>query len=132
MKKTVRRSVFETNSSSTHSLTMVDKSDYDAWDNGDAILYNDEIILKSSEEYKVLIEKFRLDWEKDGKKHPDCEDDEECTLEEWIEYYIGERELDFYDTCEQYFDRDDYETFEYTHTNKNGDKVVAFGYYGYN
>lgn len=35
MKRQVRRGVFETNSSSTHSLTMCMKSDYNRWNNGE-------------------------------------------------------------------------------------------------
>lgn len=130
MKRTVRRSVFETNSSSTHSLTMVDKSEYDSWEKGDAILYEDSIILKESEEYKGLMETFKKDWEEEGKKHYDCDEDEECTLEEWIEFYTGTGDLGFY-TYEQYFEMDNYETFAYSHSTKNGDKIVAFGYHGH-
>lgn len=36
--KQIRRNVFETNSSSTHSLTMCMKSDYDKWVAGDLAL----------------------------------------------------------------------------------------------
>lgn len=39
MKKQIRRGVFETNSSSTHSLTMMMKSDYDRWHNEHLYLY---------------------------------------------------------------------------------------------
>lgn len=37
--KQVRRGVFETNSSSTHSLTMMMKSDYERWQNEQLYLY---------------------------------------------------------------------------------------------
>ena len=37
--KSVRKGVFETNSSSTHSLTITAKTDYDRWVNGE-MLYN--------------------------------------------------------------------------------------------
>ena len=36
----IRKSVFETNSSSTHSLTMCTREQYDAWRKGD-LVYND-------------------------------------------------------------------------------------------
>lgn len=39
MKISVRRGIFETNSSSVHSLTMCNKSDYDAWKDGE-LIYN--------------------------------------------------------------------------------------------
>lgn len=37
MKRQIRRGVFETNSSSCHSLTMCTQSDYDRWKNGELI-----------------------------------------------------------------------------------------------
>ncbi|NSK40626.1 hypothetical protein G5A99_17800, partial [Blautia wexlerae] len=37
MKRQIRRGVFETNSSSVHSLTMCTQSDYDRWKNGELI-----------------------------------------------------------------------------------------------
>lgn len=39
MKVQIRRGVFETNSSSVHSLTMCMKSDYDKWASEDIFLY---------------------------------------------------------------------------------------------
>lgn len=46
MKRQIRRGVFETNSSSVHSLTMCTKSDYDKWKDGELIYdyWNDELI----------------------------------------------------------------------------------------
>ena len=38
MKRQVRRGVFETNSSSVHSITMCMKSDYDKWVAGELVL----------------------------------------------------------------------------------------------
>ena len=37
MKRQIRRGVFETNSSSVHSLTMCTQSDYDRWKDGELI-----------------------------------------------------------------------------------------------
>ena len=37
MKRIIRNSVFETNSSSTHSLTIASKEEYDAWKNGQTL-----------------------------------------------------------------------------------------------
>lgn len=48
MKRSIRVGVFETNSSSTHSLTVVSKEDFDRWANGEAMFdcYEDEIVEK--------------------------------------------------------------------------------------
>lgn len=42
----VRQGIFETNSSSTHSLTMCTSSDYEKWKNGELIYdyYNDKLV----------------------------------------------------------------------------------------
>ena len=37
MKETIRSSVFETNSSSTHSLSICSKEEYDKWRNGETV-----------------------------------------------------------------------------------------------
>ena len=44
--KQIRRNVFETNSSSTHSITMCMKSDYDKWIAGELVYntYRDELV----------------------------------------------------------------------------------------
>lgn len=46
MKRQIRRGVFETNSSSCHSLTMCTQSDYDRWKNGELIYdyWDDKLI----------------------------------------------------------------------------------------
>lgn len=46
MKRQIRREVFETNSSSVHSLTMCTKSDYDKWKNDELVWsrWGDELV----------------------------------------------------------------------------------------
>lgn len=46
MNRQIRRGVFETNSSSVHSLTMCTSSDYDKWKNGELVWsrWDDELI----------------------------------------------------------------------------------------
>ena len=46
MKRQIRRGVFETNSSSVHSLTMCTSFDYDKWKNGELVWsrWDDELI----------------------------------------------------------------------------------------
>lgn len=46
MKRQIRRGVFETNSSSTHSLTMCTESDFEKWLNGELVWsrWNDELV----------------------------------------------------------------------------------------
>jgi hypothetical protein len=96
--RTIRRGVFETNSSSTHSITMVAKEDYDRWECGE-----------------VLFDR----------------DNKEFVLVEEKEKYEAEHKWCDLQTSEDYFESGDLESFEETFTTKSGDKVVAFGKYGY-
>ena len=98
--KQIRRNVFETNSSSTHSITMCMKSDYDKWVAGELVWnrWGDELVPITP------------------------------TVKESMD--ADERE---YLTYEQFNDWDylDYETFKDEYTTPNGEKVISFGYYGY-
>lgn len=108
MKIQIRRGLFETNSSSVHSLTMVSESDYDKWKNGELVYDRtwDKLIPVTDEKY--------LEWKKENEEEdPD-----------WFDYLTYEEFFD-YDTIE-------YETFEDNFTTENGDVVKAFGYYGHN
>ena len=93
MKQQIRRNVFETNSSSVHSITMCSLEDYKKWENGELV-------------YDKLTKEIRK---------PFGDSKWEMTWEDFDEKY-GEN----------------YETFEKTFNTKNGDTVVAFGYYGDN
>lgn len=95
--KVIRRGVFETNSSSTHSISIVAQEDYDKWENGEVLFDEDNnefVPLDKVDEYK--------------QKHKYCD----------------------LQTSKQYFSGD-LESFEDTFTTKSGDKVVAFGMFGY-
>lgn len=65
MKMTVRQGVFETNSSSVHSLTMMMKDDYEKFENGELfyIIYNlpyfknvDTDLINRDELYQIAKE----------------------------------------------------------------------------
>ena len=50
MKRQIRRGVFETNSSSTHSLTMCSEEEFEQWKNGKVLFDEDgETFVKASE-----------------------------------------------------------------------------------
>lgn len=56
MKRQVRRGVFETNSSSVHSITMCTKSDYDKWKNGELVFnkWGEELVPITDEIKKSM------------------------------------------------------------------------------
>ena len=154
--KTIRHNVFETNSSSTHSLTIVDEDEFEKFKNCDLLLDSDyDTLVSAEDEYKnvtdnleryednmsdeyretykteLTFEKFkevlsklsdndlsyyhRKDARKDIQTHYDA-----------VKAALGE-EIETYDTI----GGEEYEKFERHYTTKSGDKIVAFGYYGY-
>ena len=129
MKRQVRRNVFETNSSSVHSITMCKKSEFDAWQNGDLLLFTG----------------YRSDYNCSNPPIPDCFYSRAQAIEyqkqsEWYE----EGEVDFSDNDvvntwlreNEWYDYDSYgggyEEFYDEYTTESGETVVAFGYYGGN
>ena len=126
---------FETNSSSTHSLTMCTKEEYDNWKNG-KLLFDScykkfvpslELTKTDFEEaednYESNKQKYQKNWNQLTK-----EEQEEYTLE-----YIKEnRSMDEIVTYPEWLDRNDYlDQFYKEYTTKNNEKIVAFGVYGY-
>lgn len=107
----VRSSVFETNSSSVHSMTMCLESEYDRWESGELYFHWGEFITR--EQAEEIIETARKKWAPETVGNPITEE----TLNE-EEIYTFDA---FWDKNEEY-----YETFSESY---NG--VVAFGYYGH-
>ena len=126
--RTVRRGTFETNSSSTHSITMCMESDYEKWKNGEMYWHrwNDELVSK--EEVEKEMAKLREEFIADN---PDFDENNEEWKEE-LEQYINEDKT--YYTYEEFNDYHyiEYETFVDTFETPQGEKVVSFGYYGAN
>lgn len=102
----IRRNVFETNSSSTHSLTICSKDEYQDWVDGKCYWsrWNENFV--SNEEVE---EKFK-----------------KSSYDDFDEYLIDEGlyTFDRYDDIEM-------ETYEESYKTKSGDEIIAFGYYGY-
>lgn len=101
MKEVIRRGIFETNSSSVHSLTMCSDDEYSKWRKGE--LYFDRY-------KKEFVEKS----EKTENERNDARTyTQYLTYEEFNDWaYIG------------------YETFDKSYNTKNGETVHAFGYFG--
>ena len=119
MKKQIRRGVFETNSSSTHSLTMCSESEYDKWKKGELLFsdcdeefYTREDAIEKLKDSSWLNE--RVDWNNKDSVNDALYDEQYYTYEQYQDY-VGEY----------------YSSFKVSHTTKSGDKVIAFGYYGY-
>ena len=152
--KTIRHNVFETNSSSMHSLTIVPEEEFEKFENCDLLLdYNTFISVE--DEYKNVMDKL--------ESYEDNMSDEyretyktELTFEKFKEVLskLCDGDLSYYhrkdarEDIQTHYDAvkaalgeeivtfrtmggEEYETFAQHYTTKSGDKIVAFGYYGY-
>lgn len=118
----IRNNIFETNSSSVHSITLCSEDEFQKWKNG-------EIFFDRCEE-KFLT----------PKEAEEVKKEQERERERLIEQYGNDD--DFYDECRtltysQFFDWQgddnylDYMEKYQSHQNINGVDVVAFGYFGH-
>ena len=117
----IRRNVFETNSSSTHSIAFATKSEFEKWRNGE-LFYNDgwsekpqfitkdEAIacIKSSRYYRRELDNI-------------SEMDKDEIYEIFKDHYIYDYNSWGYD----------YETDVTHYTTPGGEEIVAVCYYGY-
>ena len=102
MKIQVRGNIFETNSSSTHALSMCMKKDWDAYEKGEKVINRCNLSLHDSAEEGM-------------KEDPYAEKEDFLTAEEMEEYV---EELGF-------------ESFQDEIQTPSGETVVAYGYYGW-
>lgn len=123
MKRQIRRGVFETNSSSTHSLTMCSGDEYDKWKNGKVLFWQWQDKFAAKEDIIEELQNARYRYSNE-LKYPDVnwEDEDE------VNDIFSEEKIQTY---EEFFDNYDFETFENSYKTPNGEEVVAFGYYGY-
>ena len=116
MKKKIRHGVFETNSSSVHSLTMCSAEEYEKWRSGEVLYWREGDKFATKEE---IIAELKTQSLYSNAKWDD---------EDYVHDVFSDEGVK---TCEEYFDNYYFETFRYRHTTPSGDEVVAFGYYGH-
>lgn len=138
----VRRGIFETNSSSTHSLTICTKEEFEKWKRGEMWFDRD---------YERLVEKkfvVKLD-EEESKAHyinthpsgyyyKTWEELSEEEIEKWHKNFLSSKKSKIessydYQTYDQWYfnSYDGLEKFDYEYTTPSGDNIVVFGKYGY-
>lgn len=151
--KVVRYGVFETNSSSTHSLTVCSATEYDMWRNGE-LYWNHGDFYEMPDNYKYYTDKQWADlllekgyyfseyddgdtigYEnsdahiRDDKVYPTAEELFKAHKQKYIDSYLYDFE-DLY-SVEMYDDRaKDFEEFGESYSVGNVD-IIVFGYYGY-
>lgn len=144
--KQIRRNVFETNSSSTHTLAICTEDEYKDWKDG-KLLFNkwNETFVKNSinitKQDKVEAEERYNTYK--GKYYKDWSELTEAERDEYIYNYIAqqrrqEKSLSFeedgltYQEFMQNCNNDGLETETSHYTSPSGDKLVITCAYGYN
>ena len=120
MKVQIRRGVFETNSSSVHSITMCKISDWNEWKQGN--------MMYCPEKEKLLPTSKAEEYNKEFLSRNNISTDRLSVYD--IDYINDYKSFgDLYLTFNDYF-----EIFaqKYSAFHKEFNDVVAFGYYGYN
>jgi hypothetical protein len=122
MKRQIRRGVFETNSSSTHSITMCSGEEYDKWCSGNLLFWVGKKKFGTKED---IIEELKelTRWD-NSLMYPDVNWDDDSVVAD----IFDSEEIQ---TSDEFFDDEYLETFEETYHTSNGEEVVAFGKFGY-
>ena len=151
--KTIRNKVFETNSSSTHCITLVDLEDFEKFEECEMLL-NEGTLVPAKEVYDDMMKNL-VDMEEQMTENYSKTYKDTLTYENFIKimqsFSYSDLSYSSREACSEDIDSDImavkagladdvttysclggeyYETFEERHTTKRGDTVVAFGYYG--
>ncbi len=123
--KNIRRGTFETNSSSTHSITICTEDEYTKWKKGEMFFDRWDEKLITKKEYDEEIARLKKSFE---EEHCDYEWEDEEEKQETFEEWLSEDKT--YYSYEEYQDAIEHETYVEKYTTPKGEKIIAFGYYG--
>lgn len=138
---TIRKHVFETNSSMTHSLVICENDEYDNWvesyDSKDK--EKGYLFCMDTSSFKPYNEAMEINVKELKKRLKDdylLEDVTEETIEKYANGELGIYELTD-DSYELFVTKDEwesdyyYEVEDFEYTTKSGDKITGFCYYGH-
>ncbi len=132
----IRNNCFETNSSSTHSLCMCTKSDYELWKNNEiyydecirTFITKEEFLSKIREEYSNHIQYYGESIQEfiqdDNKLFENIDNDNILEI-------MNEYGLYTFSNFEKYIKDYYYDKLYNEFTTPGGEEVVSFGYYGH-
>ena len=122
----IRSNVFETNSSSVHSMIMCDDEEYKNLSEGKALITEENEIISIEEAYDLLVERSQEWYNKELLEEIKTVDlnDPDIIVALCCKYDIAF-------TLEEYLNREYYDFFDDSYTTKNGEIVHAFGYFGH-
>ena len=120
MKRQIRFGVFETNSSSTHSVTILTDDQYNQYKRGELLISRDAAIV-SKDEYNKQLENEKKSAQKTYETDPYCRKYYSSFEEYWESCYDGVK----YEFDERNMD------IQHAEKEINGEKVHALSVYGY-
>lgn len=122
--KVIRLGVFETNSSSTHTMVIMPEEDFEKWKSGEILRFKWDDTFVSKEEAEEIINKLKVDYAKEYKVNVD--DIEVYDLSDDDNYYekVPLAYKDFDDWMNLEGDINHYKT-------KGGEDLVILCWYGY-
>lgn len=141
---TVREGTFETNSSSSHNIVIVEDSQFEKWKNGDLFYVERtrEFVSKYSGEREIDKEYGKLVLEyADDERYADeiAEAIKEKRLKEYVkeridygDWYLDTYEIPLsYEEWQRVWENRELEEDETTYTTPNGETIHIFCQYGY-
>ena len=127
--KQVRSNTFETNSSSTHSICMCTKDQYDSWANDWDSLEADSVLYSNCKEKLVTVEeavKYANRYH-DYVELSDILNAYSLKHDDAVDYMRDEGFM----TCDDFDNNNDNESYYDEFVTPGGETVVAFGNYGW-
>jgi hypothetical protein len=112
----VRKSVFETNSSSTHSLVMAVESEFSRWENGEVYYCSHWYSWSRPEDKNKFVA---------GRFYPVEE------VDAYFESIDEERDTYDFSTYDEFCESDSLEVEDYSYTTPGGEVIKAVAKYGY-
>lgn len=127
----IRQGVFETNSSSVHTMTICSKEDYNKWVSGEVLMLNPDY-YKGNKGMKQFLTEDEV--KKIDLNYPYIN----CSSDYSEKYFYSNKGEQLYIdsipyiTFTQYISSISYEFYSYKEEkNINGTDVIVFGYHGY-
>ena len=134
MKRQIRRSIFETNSSSTHSICICTEEELDKWENGEFLYNTNTNKLEPVRQLNSWEKKKAEDEYTDSKTifQKDWSDLSEDARAQWYRKYALDNDSNSwrFKTSDEYFNDSDLHSYTKHYTSPSGDKLVIFGLYG--
>ena len=122
---TIRRNVFETNSSSTHAVAILPKDVYEKLKADHDLWYHEKYGLCTTEKVKELLPEFLSSYGKE--EYADESKDPDFDFKQFVYDYADDWYwIDKYEDNECYYEEDVHE-----YTTKGGEKLVVICNYGH-